>query len=307
MTHHGKRLLAASALIAAGWLAQPAHAITFSGLNPQYEGNMTGLAYRESDGHFLLTQDATNWSPTAWSTPLLYELDSTGQLVQILDLTTSMPGVTFTMGISVPASSGSAYIHAVTTVDDNFETFTGQIVFLSPDLSTMAGVLPLVMTREDTMAHVTDTEIITYNYFNDTVRFTSLATGDAQTVSVAGHFGTEDGCLDSSCIAGVAPSWSGGFFALDDAGDGRLMEFDRQGNLLNTMRLDYETFGYHPSDIDTDLSGHRIFLTMNSAQLVTLSEQDFIAAAVPEPATWASMGLGLIAMAGAAARARRQR
>ena len=309
MTPHLSRLLAATALACATCLSMPAHAITSFDIEMDNNlGNVNGLAYRESDGHLLLTRDGFDWSPTVWSTPLLREYDSTGQLVQTIELTTLMPGISVTEGASSPASGGGLYLKTYTANED-WSEFTEQLMVLSPDLSSAAPwTPPIALGPQDRFSHVTDSEFITFNSMNDTVKFTSLLTGETQTVSLAGHFGTEEGCLEGSCIASLAPSWSGGFFAVDDSGENsRLMEFDRQGNLLHTVLLDHTVFGYHPQAIDTDLSGRRIFLSMNNLTVLTFSEHDFLTASIPEPATWASMGLGLIALAGAAARTRRQR
>lgn len=301
-----KPLLAVWALVGAGLSAVgPVQAMSSFDLPSLYAGNMLGLAYRESDGHFLVSQNADSvpggWD---WGTPMLYELDGSGQLLHTVNLSTVLPDTYFIDAVSAPQSGGDVYAQVYQIFPEAPDAFVPRVVRLSSDLSTYNGALD----PGASIGHVTDSEIVSYNYFDDTVSFTSRTTGAVETVNLAGHFGSEIGCSDA-CIAGVAPSWDGGLFVISDAGDehdsrSRLMQFDRQGHLLGTMYLDPAVFGYHPLAIDTDVSGQRIFLSMNNLKVFTLSSEEFAAALIPEPATWASMGLGLVLMSLATRRAR---
>src|SRR6218665_2724922 len=170
-----KPLLAAWALAGAGLSGVgPAQAMSSFDLPQVYTGNMLGLAYRESDGHFLVTHSADNvpggWE---WGTPLLYELDGSGQLLNTVNLSTVLPDTYFAEAISAPQSGGDIYIQAYQIFASDPDTIVPRVMRLSSDLTTYNGALDPGVS----IGHVTDAEVVSFNYYDDTVRFASRATG----------------------------------------------------------------------------------------------------------------------------------
>lgn len=283
----GRSKLWACALAAVAALSvQPAaQAMTSIDLPQLYDGNMLGLAYRPTDGHLFVTQQAGFDSSSYFST-LVHEFSASGNLLNTTDLRDILP-TTLLDSISYLPGSQEFVAQGFTT-----DTFEQQVITLSSDLTAVKSTTSLEYSGA-LIGHQTDTETFWLQNGPPTVKISASVTGAASNVLLDGLTDSEY-CATNWCLTAVAPSWGGGFFVTEESDRGNaLLEYDRQGNLLHTLTLDEAVFGFHPMALETDLVNHRLFVSMNNLKVFTISESEFLTAAIPEPGTWALMGLGM--------------
>jgi hypothetical protein len=322
-----KRVIRPAMLVAALWATvATAHAMSSFPLPQFNQGNLEGLAYREADGHFFVTQNAEAGA-SGWLA-MVYELDGAGNLLRSVDLHDLDPGHVLVSTISAPKNGGDLIVMRYEDLAVG-GPYAPRYFNLSPDFSKISSdALPDTLKNYDNdggkswAAQVTETEALAVHNWTNSIRTTSLLDGSTHSVDLSAYADTAIGCYDgylerhTMCMTSVAPSWNGGYFVINEGGlepesmvpTARLMEFSADGTLVHAMTLDYELFDYHPTAIDVDEAGQRIFISFNNHKVVTLEDADFRAGAltVPEPGTWALLCLGALLMPVAVRRARRQ-
>jgi hypothetical protein len=282
---------------AAAFSGHPAaQAMTSIDLPQLYDGNMLGLAYRSTDGHLFVTQNATVSGNDLFNTPFIYELSESGTLLNTQDLRTVVPGISDVLAVNYLPGSQELAVQGV-TVNETWDVFVQHSVILSSDLTTLKKSTTIGDFSWQ-LGYQTADETYWMGAIDgmSSVKITPPLDGSASSGVVLN--GVADCCGEYSSIYGVAPSWSNGFFVIAEGTlGGFLQEYDRQGHMIRGMKLDSDVFGYHPLALDTDLANHRLFLSMNNQKVFIMGESEFLAAAVvPEPGTWAVMGLGMALM-----------
>ncbi|HEX5356478.1 MAG TPA: hypothetical protein VFW93_09680 [Aquabacterium sp.] len=322
MSSHRRILICATLLL--GALGTSARAYESIALPQLEEGNMLGLAYRQSDGHFFVTQealDSSTWPPKG----LVYELDRSGRLLQTVNLGTLVPGVAGASVLLNNASMDGFYVSA-SSYQQSTDTFSHKVYKLSADLKSMtaSGVPELLQSTYPQTPYMitgmTDSDFYAHDHWGGTgtgVFMMSRATGTVRAVDLSAYKGAVAGCREwdgalSICINSVAPSWNGGFFVInegrttedDNSYVSRLLEFDSEGKLLHGMEFDPSVYDYHPLAMAVDPSTHSVFVSFNNHFIATVTEQDLKAGvlSVPEPGTWSLWLLGGLMMIGSGRR-----
>lgn len=322
-----------SATYAAGTFALP----------QTYGGNFLGLAYRASDGHVFATQEAMTSNNEVGLLSMVYEFDQQGALVKQVNLHDAYPNVNAVAQILVPATGADLLVQTF-TYDVATDGYSEQYKTLSGDFKTLsASGVPNPLATHDMQSSIEYTALSgTQLYGKDRffvpeshVYVTSTDTGDVRAIDLTSYKDSPVGCYDGylaakqMCIQGVAPSWNGGFFVINEGSQyvdpvgwqdtytEHLMEFDADGKLLHAMTLDHHAFDYHPMAMATDLVNHRVLVSFNNHMVATFSESEFLngqlndpvptpPAVIPEPGTWALWLLGVMAMPLAARRSARR-
>jgi hypothetical protein len=242
-------------------------------LNPR-SGNAHGVAYDRDAQVIYLSHGSDLWEYR----PYLYTLDMNGAVLATVDWWAFYGPSSYPASLSYDETARRLYVQ-VERLEPN-QTFTSRVVEIDPSGPAILREFPLSSTDHALL-------------WRDDGFWQALDGGD-----VLRHYGHGGGFLEDLPLGGFGPGVSGpsdvassfadgGFFLSDHHGR-RIVEVDRQGNLIRVGSTEFLEVGGCLA-FDSDVVARRIFVQAGNMVIYVLNEEVMEMPTVLEQVTWGSV------------------